>query len=78
MLKNGIDAAAARAFAQGPGQTRQYFSLTGGNHLYVTIFGIAYPSMQCESRRLAMDEPAKTHSLHAAFDEVMTDHTNRQ
>jgi hypothetical protein len=41
--------------------------VTGGYHLYMSILGVAHPALQPELAGLAMDEPAESHTLHAAF-----------
>ena len=74
MFQYGIDAASARAFVQRNLQLREQFSLARGDYFDMSLVGVLHPAAQTKFSGFAVDEPAKTDSLNAAFDEVMTDH----
>ena len=48
--------------------------IADGDDLDVTVFGIADPAAKVESGSFAVNEPAKSDALDAAFDEVVVDH----
>jgi hypothetical protein len=75
--ENGVNAASARAFVQSFVELGQVRFIAGGNDLNVTVFGIADPAAKVEGSGFAMNEPAKSYALDAAFDELVVDHEAR-
>ena len=45
------------------------------NYFHVAAFRITHPAAQLQPCGFAVHEPAKAHALHAAFDEIVADHT---
>jgi hypothetical protein len=68
LLDDGIDAASAGAFAQGLMQFGKVVRLSGGEDLDMAVFSVADPAAQANFGSFAMDEPAKSDALDAAFD----------
>ena len=74
LVKDSIDAAAARAFLQRELQLDKVLGPTCRNDLDMTVVGVSHPTPQAESGRLAMNKPAKADTLNAALYQVMTNH----
>src|ERR1700733_7106282 len=75
---DGIHAAAARSFGEQRLQVLQLGFFAHRNHFHVTALRIAHPTAQTQRCGLAMHKPAKAHALHAAFDEVIADHSGER
>src|SRR5277367_5389930 len=55
-------------------QFGQVVLVASGEDLDMAVFGIANPAPKVEFSGFAMDKPAKTNALDAAFDEVIVNH----
>ncbi len=74
VFDDGIYTAAAGAFPEGITKRGQVFGAACGNDFDMTTFSVPHPSAQTDGSSLTVHVPAKTYSLHTAFDKVMTDH----
>jgi hypothetical protein len=77
LLEDGVDPAAARAFVHCLVKLVEVRLFAGHDHLDVTVFGVPHPSAKVESRRFAMDKPAKANALYAALDEIVVNHGSK-
>ena len=75
MLDQVIYAGAARSASQAGAQLSQVGNIAGGHHFHIAVLRVAHPASQVEFAGLAVDEPAKAHTLYAAFDEKVKDHS---
>jgi hypothetical protein len=76
VLDDLIDAAAPRSFIESLSQGGQVPRIARGDNLYMAVFGVSHPAAQPNCSSLAMHIPAKPHSLHTPFDEIMPNHKN--
>jgi hypothetical protein len=68
LLDHGVDAAPARAFVESFPQLGQVLRVAGCDDLDMAVFGVAHPAAKIEPGGFAMDKPAKSDALDAAFD----------
>ena len=68
MLDEAVDTASARTAAKAGAKFGEVGGLSVGDDFDIAIFSVADPAAQVEFAGFAVDEPAKAHSLYAAFD----------
>jgi hypothetical protein len=74
VLDYAIDAAAARTAAERLAKLVDHGGFTFGHDFDVAILSVAHPAAELEGGGFALDEPAKTHALHASTDEEVANH----
>ncbi len=68
VFEHGVDAAAPGTFGERLAEFGKLLGLARGDNFNMAVFGISDPTMESESGGLAMDEPAESNALDAAFD----------
>jgi hypothetical protein len=74
VLNDLVDATAPRSAFEREAEGGKFVRFAGGDDFDVSVFSVANPAMQAKCSGFAVDIPAEADTLHAAFDEVVTNH----
>ncbi len=77
VLDDGIDAAAAGAFAELGAEVVDVLGLTGGDNFDIAGIGVPHPAAQAELGGFAVNKPAEADALHTAANEKVHHHAEK-